>query len=102
MRNFFDDYGCIICGKESRHHSNAMCFDCHRKIRDKLAKSVKRHSKSDPEHRLAIELFRQEKLAKKLLSRYCHRSPLPSKIPGPYLPRSNPVYEALSALPRIV
>jgi len=100
MRNFFDDYGCMICGAESEYHSNGMCRRCYTKVRMKLIRSVKRRLKSEPNRSFALALFRQEKLAKKLLEPYVLRSRASSKgrhidIPG----RNNPVYEALGALP---
>ncbi|HXQ25790.1 MAG TPA: hypothetical protein VN822_05215 [Candidatus Acidoferrales bacterium] len=101
MRNFFDDYGCMICGKESGYHSNGMCKSCHDKIRKKLVQSVKRRLKSEPKQRLDLVLFRQEKLAKKLLGRYFRRSRASSRRRRIDIPRqNNPVYEALGALPR--
>jgi hypothetical protein len=100
MRNFFDDYGCMICRAESDYHSNGMCRRCYVKTRMKLIQSVKRRSKSEPNRPFALALFRQEKLAKKLLGPYVRRSRTSSKgvyidVPG----RNNPVYEALGALP---
>ena len=100
MRNFFDDYGCMICGAESEYHSNGMCLRCYAKIRKKLMQSVKRRLNSEPKRPLALVLFRQQKLAKKLLGPYARRSRASSlgrylDIPG----RNNPVYEALGALP---
>ena len=101
MRYFFDDYGCMICGKESGYHSNGMCKSCHDKIQKKLVQSVKRRLKSEPKQRLELVLFRQEKLAKRLLGRYSHRSRASSQRQGTIVPlQNNPVYEALGALPR--
>jgi len=70
MRYFFEDYGCMVCGKESDYHSNGMCQVCSRTIRRKLTLSVKRRLKSKPRVRLDLVLLRQEKLAKKLLGRF--------------------------------
>jgi hypothetical protein len=100
-RNFFDDYGCVICGSESRYHSNGMCIICFNRTRKKLARSVKRRLKAEPKRPLALELFRQEKLAEKLLQRFCRHGQASSQRPGIYVVRrTNPVYEALSAMPR--
>ncbi len=97
MRNFFDDYGCMICGKESEYHSNGMCKGCYEETRRKLLRSVKRRLGHQSNRRLDLELFRQEKIAKKLLGRFC-RVARPSKKHGIDVPRqSNPVYEALCA-----
>ena len=101
MRYYFDDYGCIICEKESEYHSNGMCFPCYRKTRQRMLLSVKRHLKSHPRMRLDIDLFRQEKLAKKLLGRFAGRSRGPSRKSRIDVRRlNNPVYDALSARPR--
>jgi hypothetical protein len=97
MRYFFEDYGCMICGTESGYHSNGMCRICGSRIRKKIMLSVKRRSKSNPHQRLDLELFRQERLARKLLGKFSQRrkgGPKARRI-GPE--RSNPVYEALSA-----
>jgi hypothetical protein len=100
MRNFFDDYGCIICGKESGYHSNGMCKNCFDETREKLARSVKRHLGPPRRRRIDLELFRQQKLARKLLGEFCHRNRAskkkhPTGEPTPV----NPVYEALSSRP---
>ena len=100
MRNLFDDYGCLICGKEFEYHSNGMCKNCYGKTRKKLAQSAKRRLKLEAKEPLALVLFRQEKLAKKLLGRYGvrprqvrdRRNGIPDQI--------NPVYDALRSLPR--
>jgi hypothetical protein len=97
MRYFFDDYGCMICKKGSKHHSNGMCRPCRQNIQNKLIKSVKRRLRSKSNQRLDLELFRQEKLAKTLLGRF---SPARANSRGRRveLQRShNPVYEALCA-----
>lgn len=100
-RDFFDDYGCLICGSESRYHSNGMCLTCSMRTRKKLAQSVKRRLKTKLKRPLGLELFRQQKFAKKLLGRYCRRGKPSSQVPGTCeVRRTNPVYEALSALPR--
>jgi hypothetical protein len=100
MRNFFDDYGCIICGKETGYHSNGMCKNCFDKTRKKLAQSVKRHLGPARRRRIDLELFRQQKLAKKLLGRFCDSNQASKRrrrigVPTP----ANPVYEALTARP---
>jgi len=67
MRYFFEDYGCMICKQQSKHHSNGMCRLCRERIRKKLTQSIKRRSRDRSKQRLDIVLFRQEKLAKRLL-----------------------------------
>jgi hypothetical protein len=98
MRYFFDDYGCMICGKRSNYHSNAMCGRCGETVRKKLIASVMRRSKSRSNRRLDLALFRQQSLAKSLLGRFAPASRNVTKTRTPKLPqRSNPVYEALCA-----
>lgn len=97
MRYFFEDYGCMICGTESRHHSNGMCRICCARIRKKMMLSVKRRLRSNPNHRLDLMLFRQEKLAGKLLAGYVRRPMGNPKARRTEPARCNPVYEALSA-----
>jgi len=98
MRNFFDDYGCMVCGKESGYHSNGMCKGCYDKTRKKLAQSVKRRLEREPKRRLDFEIFRQEKLAKKLLGRFSRSRRSASQRPCMDMAgRNNPVYEALCA-----
>ncbi len=98
MRHFFDDYGCIICEKESEYHSNGMCKPCYDRTRKKLLLSVKRHAGRGKRLRLDLELFRQEKLAKKLLARFSVRGPAVFKKWRFDLGRqTNPVYVALAA-----
>lgn len=95
MRYFFDDYGCMVCGKDREYHSNGMCVDCHHRVIRRLARSVKRRSRFRPYRRLDHELLRQEKLARKLLSRFSVRkSPITRRRPHE-LWTHNPVYEAL-------
>jgi hypothetical protein len=95
MRYFFEDYGCMICKKGAKHHSNGMCRPCRQNIQNKLEKSIKRRLRSKSNQRLDLELFRQEKLAKTLLGRF---SPARDRKRRVDLQRShNPVYEALCA-----
>lgn len=96
MRYYFEDYGCMICEAESGYHSNGMCKSCYDKIRKKLTACVARRSEiSRP--RLDLAMFRQEKIAKKLLKKFSVCADLSPKsvmgIPATY----NPVYEALVA-----
>lgn len=97
MRYFFEDYGCMICGTESDYHSNGMCRLCHERIRKKMMLSVKRRSKSNPRQRLDLLLFRQEKLARKLLMNFPQKRTGHLKARRTEPEHSNPVYEALSA-----
>lgn len=96
MRYFFEDYGCLVCGAESTHHSNGMCQQCYPRIQKQMMVSVKRRARHLPRQRLDLELFRQEKLAGKLLARFSRRRPGGPKARRTEPERSNPVYEALS------
>jgi hypothetical protein len=96
MRYFFDDYGCMICGTDLRYHSNGMCRICYVRIRKKIMLSVKRRSRSDPHDRLDLVLFRQTKLARKLLAGFSHGRKRHPKARRTEPARSNPIYEALS------
>jgi hypothetical protein len=96
MRNVFEDHGCLICGVETGYHSCGMCWLCYDRTRRKILLSAKRHAARGAKLRLDLELFRQEKLAKKLLARFSARGPaLPDK--KRYQVFTNPVFEALAA-----
>jgi hypothetical protein len=98
MRYFFDDYGCMVCGKGGRYHSNGMCHRCHQNIYVKLKASLVRRLKVRRDNRLAERLFRQEKLAKRLLGKFARPRRSKSSRGRIGLPRQyNPVYEALCA-----
>jgi len=97
MRNVFDDYGCIVCGTESHYHSNGMCRSCYRRTREKVLSSARRHAGRGRRLRLDLELFRQEKLARKLLARFSVKSAGSRKTRRIEIIHNNPVYEALAA-----
>lgn len=101
MRDFFDDYGCMICSSEQNYGSNGMCQYCYNEIVMKLGRSARRRMKSKAEQRFERSLLRQSRLAKKLLGRFSskHRADSERRRPGKIDVR-NPVYEALSPLPR--
>ena len=97
MRRVFDDYGCILCGTESNYHSSGMCASCYTKTRKKVLFSARRHAARGQKLRLDLELFRQEKLAKKLLCSFAVESATSRKNPRLRIVQNNPVYEALAA-----
>jgi hypothetical protein len=97
MRNVFEDYGCIICGTESYYHANGMCANCYTRTRKKILLSTRRHAARGRKARLDIELFRQEKLAKTLLSRFANKNTSSTKKARYGLAHCNPVDEALAA-----
>lgn len=98
MRYYFDDYGCVICGKETEHHSNGMCVTCYQRVLSRMKKSVKRRARPKANQRLDLLLFRQQKLAKNLLKGLApiNKAPAEKLTLQMYRP-SNPVYEAFSA-----
>jgi len=95
MRNFFDDYGCMICEKDFDYHSNGMCKSCFDKTRKKLLMSVKRRLGRERHKRLDLELFRQEKLAKRLLKPFASSAGPRQRRSADIHRTANPVYEAL-------
>lgn len=97
MRKVFDDYGCIVCGTESNYHSCGMCARCYERTRKKVLLSARRHAARGSKLRLDLELFRQEKLAKKLLCRFAVEGATSRKNPLFGIAKSNPVDEALAA-----
>jgi len=97
MRYFFEDYGCMICGTESRYHSNGMCRLCYARTLKRIQLSVRRRSRANPRQRLDLLLFRQEKLARRLLKDFPQKRFVHPKARRIEPERCNPVYEALSA-----
>jgi hypothetical protein len=97
MRYVFDDYGCVICGTESGYHSNGLCHQCYDRTRKKVLFSTRRHVGRKRKGRLDLELFRQQKLARNLLSRYASQGAISPKPRSVQVAQNNPVYEALAA-----
>lgn len=97
MKNVFDDYCCLICGTEVDYHSNGMCGLCNSRTRKKILYSARRHAAPERKARLDIELFRQQKLAKKLLLRFAAERAISSKEKHVVVIPGNPVYEALGS-----
>lgn len=96
MRYYFEDYGCMICKAESGYHSNGMCKRCSQRIRKQVSASVARRSETS-RPRLDLAMFRQERIAKKLLNKFSLLADTPQKRPMLIPARYNPVYEALVA-----
>lgn len=98
MRYYFEDYGCMVCEREVFYHSNGMCMPCYRKVLARLKKSVRRRARSRPEQRLDLVLFRQQRLARKLLKSLAPADKIPKERLTLQMYRPlNPVYEAFSA-----
>jgi len=97
MHNYFDDYGCMICGREERYYSNGMCLPCFEKVRGRLESSIARRSRSKSDPRLDLLMFRQQKLAKRLLKSLVPDNKTPAqRLPLQMFRRMNPVDEAFS------
>jgi hypothetical protein len=71
MRAYFDDYGCMICGRTNViYDANGMCSRCHQTIRRRLRRSVRSRMTGKPDDRADLFMLRRAKLAKKLLGRF--------------------------------
>jgi|HubBroStandDraft_5_1064220.scaffolds.fasta_scaffold163847_2 hypothetical protein len=99
LRYVFDDYGCLLCGAETEYHSNGMCQPCYTRTNNKILRSLRRRGRQGGHPRLDLELFRQEKIAKKLLSRFVGASQKLRKRPHHGIKQNNPVYEAFAYRP---
>lgn len=101
VRNYIGNrtigYGCLICGTESGYHSNGLCHRCYGRTRKKVLFSTRRHAGRKRKGRLDLELFRQQKLARNLLSRYASQGAISPKPRSVQVAQNNPVYEALAA-----
>jgi hypothetical protein len=97
MRHMFDDYGCMICGKDHDYGSIGMCLPCFTKVRKRLERSVRIRQRPKSEQRFYQHLFRQGKLAAALLRNFSagKRGASRRRHAGGILPM-NPVDEALS------
>jgi len=96
MRYVFEDYGCLLCGAETGYHSNGMCQTCHARTYKKILFSLRRRGRQGGQPRLDLELFRQQKIARKLLSRFMAEGQKSPREPHHGIQQNNPVYEALA------
>ena len=67
MRFYFEDYGCMVCGKHDLYDANGMCLPCHHLVRRRIQASVRRLAKKTPEDGIEIVMKRRKALASKLL-----------------------------------
>jgi hypothetical protein len=74
MRAYFDDYGCMICGKHELYDANGMCLACHHLIRRRLKTCVKRRTRDAAAERIDLIMGRRKALASKLLKRFSRTS----------------------------
>lgn len=70
MRAYFDDYGCMVCGKHELYDANGMCIPCHHLIRRRLKTSVKRRMMGRTDDRIDLLMQRRKALASKLLGHF--------------------------------
>lgn len=70
MRAYFDDYGCMVCGKHEMYDANGMCLRCHHLIRRRLKTCVRRRTKDTDDDRIDLVMLRRKQLASKLLGRF--------------------------------
>jgi hypothetical protein len=70
---------------------------CYERTRKKVLFSTRRHVGRKRKGRLDLELFRQQKLARNLLSRYASQGAISPKPRSVQVAPNNPVYEALAA-----
>lgn len=91
MRDFYEDYGCMICGGDRGHYANGMCSVCNNLIRRKLrASALRRLAKTEP-RRVDFKLLSQAKLAKRLLGSFRSESVTGPKTRSAFGSFQNPV-----------
>ena len=86
VRYYFDDYGCMVCGKRDEIYvSNGMCHDCVDKIQKRLIRSLSRRHRPRIPQQLQSDSISRVKTARLLLSdlivyneRVCRREPIRS------------------------
>ena len=101
LRNYFDDYGCMLCSGRLDYGTNGMCGRCSRNVRRRLWKSLKRHLKPKSERHFDLGLVRHANLAQKLLRGFAPTHRASSEQHRRDTARSqNPVYEAFSPPPK--
>jgi hypothetical protein len=97
MRAYFDDYGCMVCGKDEIYESNGMCLPCVQLIIRRLKTCVRRRLTERADDRIDLIMLKRKALATKLLGRFSrpwtkmslrHRSQVTASL-------KNPVDEAL-------
>ncbi len=69
MRHYFDDYGCLKCGKTAvRYGSNAMCKICVQQVKLKMLFAMKRRWKESSLGASPSRTFRRAAEAQRLLA----------------------------------
>jgi hypothetical protein len=98
MRAYFDDYGCMACGKFDQYDSNGMCLPCRHLVTRRLKTCVRRRLIGLQGETIDLVIQRRKALASKLLGRFAHpwsKMPLRHRIS---VSSRNPVDEALGFL----
>jgi len=98
MRAYFDDYGCMVCGKFDQYESNGMCLPCHRVVTRRLKTCVRRRLIGLQGETIDLVIQRRKALASKLLGRFANpwsKLPLRHRI---NVSSRNPVDEAIGFL----
>jgi len=75
MRDFYDDYGCMICGgSDGNHYANGMCIVCNGSVRRRLSASAMRRLSATVPRRLDMKLVSKAKLATRMLTEFRSKS----------------------------
>ncbi len=99
MRAYFDDYGCMVCGKFDQYDSNAMCLPCHHLVTRRLKTCVRRRLIGLQGETIDLVIQRRKALASKLLGRFAHPwSKMPLRHRINVVSSRNPVDEAIGFL----
>jgi hypothetical protein len=104
MRNYFDDYGCMICGEmDLVYASNGMCVGCHGTIRKRILRCVGRRVSRKPDNRVDLFMIRRAKLAKKILGKFSPKWRARSLRQRADIPmRNNPIDDVLGFLSPVI
>ncbi len=70
MRAYFDDYGCMVCGKFDQYDANGMCLPCHHLVTRRLKTCVRRRLAGLQGETIDLVIQRRKALASKLLGRF--------------------------------
>jgi hypothetical protein len=98
MRDFFDDYGCMVCRRRDLlHKSNGMCMSCAMNIQKKIWRSAIRRKKGRARGRLSLGLLAYAQQAQKLLAGFPRTNEtVPKKRRMATAHSHNPVREAFA------
>ncbi len=70
MRAYFEDYGCMVCGKFDQYDANGMCLPCHHLVTRRLKTCVRRRLIGLEGETVDLVIKRRKALASKLLGRF--------------------------------